>query len=164
MKDAGVKGAAIGSAASTSGPANTVTIRSGSAKSVTTQGAAARSGATNGGGTKSGAAKSGTTKSAATKSGATKSGASKSGGVKSGATKSAAAGSPTRRAARPAPHASPLEMDRRWIARALVGVVVVAFFVLIGRAAVLAFKSDAGRLSSIDRAMPPPSSTVPARH
>ena len=44
-------------------------------------------------------------------------------------------------------------MDRRWLWRGIVALVIVAFFVLIGRAAVLAFKSDSGRLSRVDRAI-----------
>jgi hypothetical protein len=43
-------------------------------------------------------------------------------------------------------------MDRRWWWRGLIAVVLIAFVVLLGRAAVLAFKSDAGRLGSADRA------------
>ena len=56
-------------------------------------------------------------------------------------------------------------MDRRWLWRALIALVLVAFFVLIGRAAVLAFKSDAGRLSRVDRAMMPAGDkAAPAPH
>lgn len=43
-------------------------------------------------------------------------------------------------------------MDRRWLWRAGVALLLVAFFVLLGRAAVLAFKSDGHRLSAADRA------------
>ena len=40
-------------------------------------------------------------------------------------------------------------MDRRWWWRLAVAAVVVAFFVLIGRAAILAFKSDNRRLRNV---------------
>ena len=56
------------------------------------------------------------------------------------------------------------EMDRRWLGRAVVALLVVAFFVLIGRAAVLAVKSDAGRLSRLDSIVAPASSgAAPAK-
>jgi hypothetical protein len=44
-------------------------------------------------------------------------------------------------------------MDRRWWWRIGIALVVVAFVVLIGRMSVLAFKSDAARLTQPDRGL-----------
>lgn len=56
-------------------------------------------------------------------------------------------------------------MDRRWLWRAGVALLLVAFFVLLGRTAVLAFKSDGRRLNAADRiydAVTPSSPAAPA--
>lgn len=46
-------------------------------------------------------------------------------------------------------------MDRRWWWRIGIALVVTAFVLLIGRMSVLAFKSDAARLTQPDRGLVP---------